>query len=157
MSDVPIFSPRELRFYRRAFYAAAAYNLVWGALVILFPVAPFGWAGMARPNYPQVWQCVGMFVIVFALGYWYVARDPVRYAPFALIGLLGKTFGPVGWVWGYLGGQHPAVSGVVIVFNDLLWWPLFIPFVWRAWRRGLVRPASAPCAPPRGARARAGG
>lgn len=145
MNDL-LLGRRELRFYRTGFYLAAAYNLVWGIAIILFPDAPFRWAGMEVPNYPQIWQCVGMFVMVFAIGYWYLARDPMRYAPFALIGLLGKVFGPMGWVWGYLQGQHPGISGLTIITNDLIWWPLFIPFVVRVLPR--ARCASAVPYPP---------
>jgi len=132
-----MFSPRERRFYRWVFFAAAAYNVVWGTFVVLFPLAPFRWAGMAPPNYPELWQCIGMMVAVYGIGYAYVAADPERYGPLALVGLLGKTFGPIGWVWAYFHGRLPAVSGLTILTNDLAWWPLFIPFVWRT----LTRPA----------------
>src|SRR6187399_3116891 len=100
----PMLSPRELRFYRWVFAAAAVYNLVWGTLIVLFPLAPFRWAGMAAPNYPELWQCIGMMVGVYAIGYACLAIDPIRYAPFALLGLLGKMFGPIGWIWAYSHG-----------------------------------------------------
>ena len=47
--------------------AAAVYNVSWGALVVLFPLLPFEWAGMAAPNYPELWQCIGMIVGVLAI------------------------------------------------------------------------------------------
>jgi len=115
--------------YRGVFAAAALYNVVWGVFVILFPLAPFRWAGMEPPNYPQLWQCIGMFVLVFAIGYVCLAMDPIRYAPFALIATLGKVFGPIGWLWGYLRGELPLVSGLTILTNDLIWWPFFVPFL----------------------------
>lgn len=124
-------SPRSLRFYRGVFAAAAVYNLLWGTLVVLFPLQPFRWAGMAEPNYPELWQCIGMMVAVYAVGYAYLAADPVRYAPLALVGLLGKVFGPVGWLWAWHHGRVPAASGLTILANDVIWWPLFVPFVVR--------------------------
>src|SRR5687768_2754291 len=122
----PALDERRLRFYRGVFYAAAVYNIVWGTAVILFPSAPFRWAGMAEPNYPELWQCLGMFVLVYAPGYYFLARDPVRYAPFALVGLLGKICGPIGWWWAWHNGRLPGVSGLTILANDLVWWPFFI-------------------------------
>ena len=130
-TPLPLLSQAETRFYRRVFATASVYNVVWGTLVVLFPRQPFRWAGMAEPNYPELWQCIGMFVLVYAAGYAYLAADPVRYAPFALVGLLGKICGPIGWLWAYWNGRLPGVSVLTIVFNDLVWWPFFIPFVWK--------------------------
>lgn len=132
LSTSPL-TPRELRFYRHVFAAAAVYNLLWGTAVVVFPLAPFRWAGMAEPNYPELWQCPGApgFVLVYAPAYAYLSADPLRYAPFALVGLLGKVCGPLGWAWAYAHGRLPAASGLVILTNDLIWWPLFAPFVWK--------------------------
>ena len=129
----------QLRFYRRVFLAATAYNVVWGTLVILFPLAPFRWAQLPPPNYPEMWQCIGMFVLVYAPGYAYLAADPLRYAPFALVGLLGKGCGPIGWIWMYANDRIPFASGLVTLTNDVIWLPFFIPFVWAT----LIRPRRA--------------
>jgi hypothetical protein len=128
-------TPPQLRFYRIVFAASAAYNVVWGTLVILFPLAPFRLAGMPEPNYPEIWQCVGMFVLVYAIGYAYLAVDPIRYAPFALIAMLGKLFGPLGWVWAWSRGRLPAVSGLTLVTNDLIWWVPYTMFLLAVFRR----------------------
>ena len=77
---------------------AAVYNLAWGALVVLFPLTPFRWAGMEEPNYPQLFQCIGMIVGVYGIGYWIAADDPLRHWPIVLVGLLGKVFGPIGFL-----------------------------------------------------------
>src|SRR5262249_18880392 len=76
--------------------AAGVYNLVWGSWVILSPAAVFRWAGMPPTNYPQIWQCVGMIVGVYGIGYLIAARDPFRHWPIVFVGLLGKVLGPVG-------------------------------------------------------------
>ena len=47
---------------RLVLLAAAAYNVLWGAFVVLFPFALFRVLEMELPNYPQIWQCVGMIV-----------------------------------------------------------------------------------------------
>jgi small multidrug resistance pump len=109
--------------------AAGLYNLAWGAWVVLAPDAfprlvgmePFTGAGRG------VWQCLGMVIGVFGVGYLCASRDPVRHWPIVLVGLLGKIFGPVGFVWTASRGEIPWSFGATIPTNDLLWW---IPFAW---------------------------
>jgi peroxiredoxin len=105
--------------------AAAIYNLAWGTLVVLFPQVPFRWAGMPEPNYPQLWQCIGMIVGVYGIGYWIAAADPRRHWPIVLVGLLGKIFGPIGFLVSALNGSLPWIAGATILTNDLIWW---LPF-----------------------------
>lgn len=114
--------------YRRWFHAASIYNLVWGLFAIALPTAPFVWAGVEPPRYPALFQCIGMIVLVYALGYRYIALDPERYGAFVWIGLLGKTFGPIGFLYAVATGQLPWAFGVTIIFNDLIWWPAFWSF-----------------------------
>ncbi len=76
-------------------WAAAIYNLVWGGFVILFPMLPFRLAGMEPPNYPEIWQCLGMVVGVYGVGYAIAATNPLRHWPIVLVGLLGKILEPI--------------------------------------------------------------
>jgi len=126
--------------YRRAFLAAAIYNLIWDVAVVLFPRVGLGLAGIGPERVGPVgvlfWQCIGMFVMVFAIGYHACWRDPERYAPFILIGALGKLFGPVGFLYGWLYlGELPGRLGLTLLTNDLMWWPAFFPFVWETMLR----------------------
>jgi hypothetical protein len=124
--------PRDpFRVYRLWFYAAAVYNFVWGTAMVLLPNALFDLLGMPAPNYPGIWQSVGMMVLVYALGYWMIARDPKRYAALVWIGLIGKTFGPIGFLFTALQGGLPWVFGLTILTNDLIWWPAFWSFALR--------------------------
>ncbi|MDQ3649928.1 MAG: alkyl hydroperoxide reductase [Acidobacteriota bacterium] len=106
--------------------AAGIYNLAWGALAVLFPLAIFHWARMEPPNHPQIWQCVGMIVGVYGVGYIIAAFDPARHWPIVLVGLLGKLLGPIGFLQAALDGAWPWRMGWTIITNDLIWW---IPFV----------------------------
>ena len=36
--------------------AAGIYNLLWGALTVLYPDWLFDFTGMQPPNYPFIWQ-----------------------------------------------------------------------------------------------------
>nr|BDT27448.1 alkyl hydroperoxide reductase [Bacteriovorax sp. HI3] len=104
---------------------AALYNVVWGALIIFFPHALFDFAGLPRMNYPGVWQCVGMIVGVYGVGYWVAASDPRRHWPIVLVGFLGKIFGPIGFIQALYTGVFNLKFGLTIITNDLVWW---IPF-----------------------------
>ena len=116
---------------------AGAYNLLWGLWVALWPMAIFRWAEMELPIYPQIWQCVGMIVGVYGIGYLIAARDPLTHWPIVLVGLLGKVFGPIGFLISALRGELPWCWGATLLTNDLFWW---IPFglllhdVWRTQR-----------------------
>ena len=125
--------------YRYSFYIAAVYNLIWGCVVILAPAWTLSLAGIDTDAVGRLfWQCIGMFVLVFALGYYAAARQPERYSAFVLVALLGKIFGPIGFVYGafYLDAL-PARLGLTIIANDLIWWPIWMPFVYET----IIRPA----------------
>ncbi|WP_425618672.1 hypothetical protein NA78x_002382 [Anatilimnocola sp. NA78] len=115
-------------------WAAAIYNLAWGSLAIFWPNLAFAWAGMELPNYPSLWQCIGMIVGVYGVGYAIAAYDPVRHWPIVLVGLLGKVFGPIGFVWAALQGELPWIAGWTNVTNDLMWWIPFSMVLWHAWK-----------------------
>ncbi len=119
---------------RTVLIAAGVYNVVWGALVVLFPLAIFRWAGMSEPNYPQIWQCVGMVVGVYGVGYIIAAFDPVRHWPIVLVGLLGKVFGPIGFLQSVSRGELPLAFGVVNLTNDLIWWLPFSLILYHAYK-----------------------
>ena len=104
---------------------AAVYNLLWGSLVILFPKAAFERLGIEAPKYPSIVQCLGMVIGVYGIGYWIAARDPATHWPIVLVGLLGKIFGPIGFVYNAWRGTLPWTMGATILTNDILWW---IPF-----------------------------
>lgn len=114
--------------------AAGIYNLAWGAAVIAAPTALFRWAEMELPRYPQIWQCVGMIVGVYGVGYLIAARDPHRHWPIVLVGLLGKLFGPAGFLSAAVTGALPWKWGVTILTNDLIWWVPFTLILLSAWR-----------------------
>ncbi len=105
---------------------AALYNLVFGLWTVLMPDALFRWSGMDVPNYPELWQCVGMIVGVYGIGYGIAASDPYRHWPIVLVGFLGKIFGPIGFAQAVFRGSLPANFGVILLTNDLIWW---VPFV----------------------------
>ena len=111
--------------YKPWFYAAAAYNLAWGAVAVLFPSAYFRLIDMNTPEPEPIWQVVGMFVLVFAPAYWWAARRPERHAHLIAVGLLGKLLGPAGFVFAVATDALPLRFGLTLLTNDLIWW---LPF-----------------------------
>jgi len=114
---------------------AGIYNILWGSLVIFFPHLFFDLTNMPRPNYPEIWQCVGMIVGVYGLGYWIAASDPIRHFPIVLVGFLGKILGPIGFVETLWTGRFTFGFGVNIIFNDLIWWIPFFLILKDKWRQ----------------------
>lgn len=130
---------------RTLLLAAAVYNGLWGLWVIVFPNALFNLLGMTPPMYPGIWQCVGMIVGVYGVGYAIAAFDPARHWPIVLVGLLGKILGPVGFVIAATGGELPWSFGLTVIANDLIWWAPFGAILWAAAQSA---PASADAGTP---------
>ena len=123
------------RWMRNVLVAASAYNVLWGAFAVLFPSAIFRWLDMPLPNYPQFWQCIGMIVGVYGLGYAIAAFDPARHWPIVLVGFLGKVFGPLGMVEALWTGALPWGFALNCVTNDVIWWVPFALILKYAWEQ----------------------
>jgi hypothetical protein len=119
---------------RRVLWAAAAYNIAFGAWAVLWPAQWFELGGMEVPDKLFVWQCVGMIVGVYGVGYACAAPRPLRHWPIVLVGFLGKVFGPIGFLDAALRGDLPWRAGWLIVTNDLIWWLPFGAMLLLAWR-----------------------
>jgi peroxiredoxin len=141
--------PEPGRWGQYALAAAAAYNLLWGSWVVLRPGDLFAWTGAQPPLYPGIWQCVGMIVGVYGIGYAIAAADPYRHWPIVLVGLLGKLFGPLGFLLTQIvpsaatGPVLPLSWGWTLVTNDLIWWIPFSALLYGAFRFHCAPPDSA--------------
>lgn len=134
---------RQLTGYERAWMKpvlliAGAYNLLWGFAAIAFPLLLFNAVGMEPPRYPELWQCIGMIVGVYGIGYAVAAFDPLRHWPIVLVGLLGKIFGPIGFLGAVLKGTLPPAFGATILTNDLIWWLPFGAILWAAFKQNTM-------------------
>lgn len=126
-------------FARRWLLAAGVYNLIWGAIVIVAPNLVFDLAGMEPMRYPEIWQCVGMIVGVYGVGYLIASGNSRVHWPIVLVGLLGKVLGPIGFAFALSNETFPISFGWTIVFNDLIWWVPFSMVLWDAARaRGAI-------------------
>lgn len=136
---------------RRVLLCAAAYNLAWGLFAIVSPLAVFRWCGFEPlPAYPEIWQCLGMVIGVYGVGYGIAAFDPYRHWAIVFVGLLGKVFGPIGFITSAASGRLPWSFGTMLLFNDLIWWVPFTLILWRAARAAnLGTQVMTVAAPPR--------
>jgi hypothetical protein len=141
----PVRSPRWMGW---VLFLAGLYNLTWGSLVVLFPHTMFRAGGLERPdtpiNYPEVWQCVGMIVGVYGIGYLIAATAPFRHWPIVLVGFLGKAFGPVGVVLAAWNGAFTWHALTVNVFNDLIWLVPFALILHGAYRDRFLEQTTGP-------------
>ena len=121
--------------FRPVLVIAGVYNILFGMLVVLFPSLIFDRLGLEPPRYPAIWQCVGMIVGVYGVGYLIASRDPHRHWPIVLVGLMGKVFGPIGFVYSaIITHELPLAFGWVLVPNDLIWWVPFSVILYSAAR-----------------------
>jgi small multidrug resistance pump len=105
---------------------AALYNIAWGAWVVIDPQAFFQITGLAAINHPMIWQGMGMVIGVYGIGYYFASFHPLRHWPIVAVGMLGKFFGPIGFLFNYLSGSVGLGFGLTLITNDLIWW---IPFL----------------------------
>jgi ligand-binding SRPBCC domain-containing protein len=127
---------------RRWLLSAGIYNLAWGTLAIAFPHLLFDLAGAERVNYAEIWQCVGMIIGVYGIGYLIASADSRRHWPIVLVGLLGKIFGPIGFAMALLRGTFPPLFGLTILTNDIIWWVPFTMILLDAARQHKGEPVS---------------
>jgi hypothetical protein len=130
---------------RYTLYLAGLYNLTWGTAVILFPEWSLRlgglWPADSSDSPPvlmlSLWQCIGMIVGVYGIGYAIAGTNPTRHWPIVLVGWLGKIFGPIGGIAGILAGELPVTMLWTNLFNDVIWWIPFTLILYHAYRASL--------------------
>jgi hypothetical protein len=129
-------------------FLAGVYSLAWGAMICLCPVDSFYLVWAHRPEEPftyRLWQGVGMLVGIYGVGYIIAARDPVRFWPIVLVGLLGKVMAPFGVLYAVVSGEAPAGALTMTYPNDLIWW---VPFALILGYASRVKESVIPPTPP---------
>lgn len=107
--------------------ACGMYNVCWGFLFLLFPLAPLQWIGLSLYPYPWLWRCVGVGILVIGLLFLIAAQAPLRHFRLVLLGLLAKVSGPVGFAALAFFQLLPWSLCLTSVINDMIWWvPLAI-------------------------------
>ncbi len=122
--------------HSRWLVAAALYNIAFGIWAGLFPQQAFQLFGLDADTPLFLWQTIGMIVGVYGIGYAIAAINEQKHLPIVLVGFLGKIFGPLGFVYTYLNGDITLSFGIMIILNDLIWYPAFFAIVIRFIRSG---------------------
>ncbi|MEM7811969.1 MAG: peroxiredoxin-like family protein [Planctomycetota bacterium] len=122
-------------------YFAATYNVLWGVATLF--VSPSDVLPVeGSPTQTALWQCIGMIVGAYGIGYAAAAFDPYRHWPVTLVGLVGKILGPIGFVVYASKGVLPWTMGLTILTNDLAWWVPFTLILWGSFRAHTGRVAN---------------
>lgn len=142
LSDCSGPSCQSPRWMTNTLVAAGIYNILFGIWAVCWPHLWFQWSGLSQPEYPEIWQSVGMIVGVYGLGYLVAATNPIRHWPIILVGFLGKVFGPIGFALALAKGTLPLSSAWITLTNDLIWWVPFAMILWATVQAKAGRPAS---------------
>lgn len=113
---------------------AGLYHIVWGTTVVFFPGFWFRLAGMHIPNYPELWQYIGMEEAVFGLGYLFASSNPVGHWRIVLLGFATKIFAALGFAFYFFQGREPEAAFNMILMNDLLWLVPFALILYNAYK-----------------------
>lgn len=129
-----LITARNSQWMKAILRVAGVYNIIWGASVVFFPNFWFKIANLDIPNYMQIWQALGMVVGVYGVGFFIAASNPLRHWPIVLVGLLGKVFGPIGFLYYYLKGDLPLIVLNMNFTNDIIWWLPFGIILYNAYK-----------------------
>lgn len=119
---------RRERLIRSLFWIAAAYDGALGLAFLIAPVAIYNAIGVPLPNHMGYIQFASALLIVFALGFAMVARNPRGNRSIILLGI-GLKASYCGVVFG-----HWALGSIPLVWTLFAWTDLafLLAFVW-AW------------------------
>ena len=126
---------------------AGIYNLLFGIWAVGWPGMWLGQAGINGPGAQMLWQCVGMIVGVYGIGYLAASLNPLRHWPIVLVGFLGKIFGPIGFAGQLWTGGLPWEAAWIILTNDVIWWIPFALILWHAACHMVGRPVRGEALP----------
>jgi hypothetical protein len=75
---------------RPFFVVAALYDIVLGGLFLVAPGAIYARFGVTPANHPAYVQFAAAVVLIFGIGFWFVARSPERNRDVIKLGVLFK-------------------------------------------------------------------
>lgn len=115
---------------RKVLLAAGSYHLIFAVWTNYWPHLWFDWIGMARPNHPLTWQCVGLMMGILGIGFVLASRNPIHHWLIILVGLTKFTLGIIGFGLALFHREIPLTSIWMMGVDDLLWWPPFAGILW---------------------------
>lgn len=126
--------PKNTNWFKAALYVAGVYHVLWGLSVIVFPCFWFDLADLSHPNYVQLWQFIGLYEVIFGIGYLMAASNPLRHWRVVLLGFVSKLCVVIGFTYFYSIGQGPLVVFNMILSNHIFWLIPFLAILYNAYR-----------------------
>ena len=101
------------KWIKAVFFASAVYDGVLGLGFLFCAHCIFGYFGVTLPNHMAYVQFPALLLIIFAIMFFQISRDPVRYRDYMLYGM----------------GLKVAYIGIVLGYH----WTSGIPSMWLPW------------------------
>ena len=125
---------------RPLFVVAGAYDFLLGVIFLVAPGAIYARFGVTPANHPAYVQFAAAVVVIFGIGFWFVARSPERNRDIIKLGVLLKlAYSSVVLGW-WLRGQIPAMW-VPFAWIDLVFLVAFVATLRALRERTGERPA----------------
>lgn len=127
---------KELSFFRLLFVAAALWNLAGGVLGYFNPEYAFRLLfdrALTDPLYHDIYRGACGTTLVYFIGYFVVAYNPVRHAGIVLVGGIGKVGFAIQLLKFYFAGMANA-SAFVVIIGDFAFTLSFVYFFFRLLR-----------------------
>lgn len=125
---------KNTTWFKAVLFIAGAYHIIWGFSVIFFPCFWFDLAALSHPNYIQLWQFIGLYEVVFGIGYLMAASNPLRHWRVILMGFVTKLSVVTGFTYFYFRGEEPVVVFNMVVSNHIIWLIPFLIILYNAYR-----------------------
>jgi small multidrug resistance pump len=123
---------------------AALYNIVWGVFFVFFPNVIFNILAIPVPNYIELWQCFGLVLGLFGIGYFIASFSPITHWLIVFVGFLCNVFGAILFLKAYIFGSLPLNFFSLVLLIDVLWILPFYYFLLYAYEANtLEEPAKA--------------
>ncbi|MEN9446840.1 MAG: hypothetical protein RJA25_129 [Bacteroidota bacterium] len=113
---------------------AGVYHILWGISVVFFPCFWFDLGSLSYPNYMQLWQFIGLYEIVFGIGFLMAAASPLRHWRIVLLGFISKLSVTIGFIYFYLKGGEPTAIFHMVLSNHIFWLIPFFIILYNAYR-----------------------
>lgn len=119
---------------------AGVYCLVFAFVTVCWPTKAYELTGMDASGHHFLVQTIGLFYLVFALSYFFAARDPILHWRIVLLCTLKIVVVVVGAIFTWWRQILPPSAIVILVVDDLLWLVPFLMILWATVQANLGRP-----------------
>jgi hypothetical protein len=80
----------SLKTVKAVFMASAVYDILLGLIFGLFYKMVYNTFQTTLPNHPGYIQLVALYILIFGIGFWFVAKNPLAHVGIILLGIMMK-------------------------------------------------------------------